>query len=212
MTSSLHESAGRASSPSVPGRQRRAGRTTAVALLAALAVSGATALPAQAAEAQDPSDDIGFLYAAAVGERVAREAYRLGARQVRPSERAAFKEARSKKSASIRALSRALGEDAPTNADLKIVIPAKRLADRAAVLELVRELETSLVGLGRAGLADATDLTVRRSMAGLVLTDAQLLTRVRGFQRRDPIRVPGRVSVERIGDKLDGFLVAPDEA
>lgn len=211
MTSNPPASSGRASSP-VAGRQRRTGRATAVALLAALAVSGTGAVPAQAAEVQEPADDIGFLYAAAVGERVVREAYRLGARHVRPSERAAFREARSTKSASIRALSRALGEDAPTNADLKIVIPAKRLADRASVLELIRELETSLVGLGRAGLADATDLTVRRSMAGLVLTDAQLLTRVRGFQRRDPIRVPGRVSVERIGTKLDGFLVAPDQA
>lgn len=210
MTSPLHESAGRAPSP-VVGRPRRTGRATVVALLAALAVSGAAA-PAQAAEAQDPSDDIGFLYAAAVGERVAREAYRLGARQVRPSERAAFREARRRKSASIRALSRTLGEDAPTNADLKIVIPVTRLANRAAVLELIRELETSLVGLGRSGLADATDPTVRRSMAGLVLADAQLLTRVRGFQRRDPIRVPGRVSVERIGTKLDGFLAAPDQA
>lgn len=211
MTSPSLAAAGRASAPPAAGPRRRTHRATAVALLAALAVGGAAAPPAQA-ETQDPSDDVGFLYAAVVGERVAREAYRLGARQVRPGERGAFAEARRRKSASIRALSRALGEDAPTNADLRIVIPAKRLADRDSVLELVRQLETSLVGLGRSGLADATDLTVRRTMAGLVLTDAQLLTRVRGFQRRDPIRVPGRVSVERIGITLDGFLVAPDQA
>lgn len=210
MTSSLHESAGRASSPTA-GRQRRAGRATAATLLAALALSGVAAVPAQA-EVQDPADDIGFLYAAAVGQRVALEAYRVGATHVRPSERVAFREARRKKAISIRALSRALGEDAPTDEDLKIVFPAKSVADRASVLETVRQLETSIVGLGRSGLADATDPTVRRAMAGLVLTDAQLLTRVRVFQRRSPILVPGRVSVERIGLKLDGFLVAPDEA
>lgn len=210
MTSSLHESAGRVSPPTA-GRQRRAGRATAATLLAALALSGVAAVPAQA-ETQDPADDIGFLYAAAVGQRVALEAYRVGASHVRPSERVAFREARRKKAISIRALSRALGEDAPTDEDLKIVFPAKSIADRASVLETVRQLETSIVGLGRSGLADATDPAVRRAMAGLVLTDAQLLTRVRVFQHRNPILVPGRVSVERIGVKLDGFLVAPDEA
>lgn len=211
MTSSPHESTGRRSAPAGAGRRRRARRATAASLLATLALSGVAAVPAQA-ETQDPADDVGFLYAAAVGERVALEAYRQGATKVRPSERVAFREARRKKSIAIRALSRELGEDAPTDEDLKIVFPAKSLADRASVLETVRQLETSIVGLGRSGLADATDPAVRRAMAGLVLTDAQLLTRVRAFQRRDPLRVPGRVSVERIGVKLDGFLVAPDQA
>ncbi len=199
--------------PSRPRRGATRRRATAGLLVAgAVALAGSVAPAAHAqTEAPATNDDVSYLYAAAVGERIAREAYRVGARRLRADERAAFVAAGRSKSTAIRELSRAIGEDAPTDADLKIVLPAKRTADRTAVLELVRELETLLVGFGRRGLADVVTPNARRSLSGTTLTNAQLLSQVRGFQGRNPLRVPGRVSVETFGRTIDGFLADPDQ-
>lgn len=176
--------------------------------------AGALAIPARAAlPAPAPAgEDIGFVHMAAVGERISLEFWRAAAdsSELTVKERRRAGQVRDEKAKQVAKLDEVLGEDALGDDSFTITLPARELATRASLGRFGEQLERVLVGVYLNGVNNGEDSATRLLIGRLLAYDVQQLAWLRALRGApNYTRVPGPLSVEHAGEKLDRFLSTP---
>jgi hypothetical protein len=167
------------------------------------------------AAAQDPAapapqgDDIGYVQWGATAELLSvafyTQALRSGEFSARVERR--LRAARDADREHLAKLNAVLGEDAPTEDDFEIELPARAFRSEARVLNLGMQIETRVTGVYLDGVARTSDQPTRLLLGRLLLSDGQHLTMLRALAGetgdgglRNPVRV------ETAGAWLDRYL------
>lgn len=185
----------------------------AAGALAAFAGGGAATAAAQGPAPAPEGDDIGYVQWGATAELLSVAYWRQAIASEHFTDRAKrrLRAARDADAAHLRRLNAVLGEDAPSDDDFEIELPASAFRSRERILAFGQEVEQRVTGvyldavnrvvnpetrllLGRLLIADTQHIALLRTLANEVVLDGGL---------RSPIRV------ETAGEWIDRYLVSP---
>lgn len=167
--------------------------------------------PAPAPAGPTPQgDDVSYVLWGATAEMVSIAYYTRALADGKFSPRAArrLRAARTADRDHLRRLKAVLGEDAPSEDDLEIVLPDNAFKTRARILDFGIDLERRITGVYLDGVARTTDEGTRLLLGRLLISDGQHLTMLRGLDHRPQsdagLRAPVRIS--QASPWLDRFL------
>ncbi len=190
-------------------------RLGAVGVLAGL-VGGSGVAAAQVPPAPDPSvpvpkgDDLGYVQWGAIAEMLSVAFYSRALASGEFSERVErrLRAARDADRNHLAKLNAVLGEDAPSEDDFEVVLPANAFKTKARILNFGLEIEQRVTGVYLDGIARTSDQPTRLLLGRLLIADGQHVTMLRGLagepQADGGLRNP--VRVERAGAWIDRYL------
>lgn len=105
-------------------------------------------------------------------------------------------------------LNAVLGEDAPTDEDFEITLPASAFRTRARILRLGTDIEQRVTGVYLDGITRSTDEETRLLLGRLLLADSQHLTMLEGLagRRLNVVGLRNPVRISEASPWLDRFL------
>lgn len=186
-------------------------RLGAAGALAGLAGGGGTAAAAPLPPAPK-GDDLGYVQWGAMAEMLSVAFWRraLDEGDFSPRVKRRLRALRNADAEHLAKLTAVLGEDAPSEDDFEIALPASAFRTRDRILAFGQDIERRVVGVYLDGVARTSDEPTRLLLGRLLVSDAGHLSVLDGLEGHsiadDGLRNP--IRVEQAGAWLDGFITS----